>query len=136
MNSVGPSLNAIVDGIHSPHCWTDGIAWEIKAAAPTTAIEVVHVGLRVQGWTDLHRLQLFADSFRDHQVKCMSHTPATPLIMHLDYAEFTQTLIHVKVTVRKRLESKWHILLGLLGAGVWDRDGPSAITDQTQNRAK
>jgi len=42
------------------------------------------------------RLQLFADSFRDHQVKCVSHTPATPLIMHLDYAEFTQTLIHVK----------------------------------------
>ena len=46
--------------------------------------------------TIYHRLQLFADSFRDHQVKCMSHTPATPLIMHLDYAEFTQTLIHVK----------------------------------------
>jgi len=44
----------------------------------------------------LHRVQLFADSFRDHQVKCMSHTPAMPLIMHLDYAEFTQTLIHVK----------------------------------------
>ena len=45
-----------------------------------------------------HRLQLFADSFRDHryQVKCMSHTSATSLIMHLDYAEFTQTLIHVK----------------------------------------
>ena len=42
-----------------------------------------------------HRLQLFADSFRDHQVKCVSHTPATPLIMHLDYVEFTQTLIHV-----------------------------------------
>ena len=42
------------------------------------------------------RLQLFADSFRDHQVKCVSHTPAMPLIMHLDYAEFTQTLIHVK----------------------------------------
>jgi len=42
-----------------------------------------------------HRLQLFADSFRDHQVKRVSHTPATPLIMHLDYAEFTQTLIHV-----------------------------------------
>jgi len=36
----------------------------------------------------------------------------------------------------KHLESKWHILLGLLGAGVWDRDGPSTITDQTQNRAK
>ena len=32
----------------------------------------------------LHRLQLFADSFRDHQVKCVSHTPAMPLIMHLD----------------------------------------------------
>ena len=43
-----------------------------------------------------YRLQLFADSFRDHQVKSVSHTPATPLIMHLDYAEFTQTLIHVK----------------------------------------
>ena len=40
-----------------------------------------------------HRLQLFADSFRDHRVKCVSHTLATPLIMHLDYMEFTQTLL-------------------------------------------
>ena len=49
----------------------------------------------VKGLRKVHRLQLFADSFRDHQVKCVSHTPAIPLIMHLDYAEFTQTLIHV-----------------------------------------
>lgn len=60
--------------------------------------------LRVWGTRSQHRLQLFADSFRDHQVKCVSHTPAMPLIMHLDYAEFTQTLIHVS-TDRKTIES-------------------------------
>ena len=53
-----------------------------------------------------HRLQLFADSFRDHQVKCVSHTPATPLIMHLDYVEFTQTLIVRKVTVNTHRKTK------------------------------
>jgi len=27
------------------------------------------------GTEEVHRLQLFSDSFRDHQVKCVSHNP-------------------------------------------------------------
>ena len=44
-----------------------------------------------------HRLQTFVAGFRGHQVKSTSHTPeikTTPIIMHLDYVEFTQTLIN------------------------------------------
>ena len=51
-----------------------------------------------------HRLQLFSDSFRDHQVKCVSHTPKIKpcpchaLTMHRDYVEFTQALMNTERT--------------------------------------
>ena len=50
--------------------------------------------LSQSGYNVSHRLQLFADSFGDHQVKCVSHTPVTPLIMHLDYARSRWSLSH------------------------------------------
>jgi len=71
----------VIRQLPSQHPLKSYLPWCYTSKLDYIVIQVVHQTIQVLHHLQRHRLQLFAESFRDHQVKCVSHTPATPLIM-------------------------------------------------------